>query len=401
MAKHKHVWAHGFANKLRQLFQGIRNIPGTDTCFFIPQLHVPAHKYPTYGCICCNYQPQKEEKHCIRLTVGSNHIKYPVNKSTPTADLTTAKPLINSTISIPGDNFLGIDLTNFYLNTPIPNPEYMHLCLDIIPDEIIIHYNLCNIVTPDRWVYIKIQKGMYGLLQASILENQLLEKCLADKGYYQCQHTPGLWHHIWRNTTFCLVVDDFGIKVTNMQDMDHLVNALKEHINVTINMTGSLFCGIQLTWKYAQGHVNCHMPGYINKALTKYQHPKPITFQHAPYKASPIQYGARVHRVEVDTTQPLTPKEIKCIQDIFGTLLYYARVVDPTLLVALSQLLHDKPTAHGQWQMHVTNSSITLPLTQKQTFDTKLATWYFQYTPTPPTFQNLVVKAERQDIFTY
>ena len=80
------------------------------------------------------------------------------------------------------------------------------------------------------------------------------------------------------------------------------------------------------------------MPGYINKALTKYQHPKPVTPQHAPYKAAPIQYGARVQRVEVDTTQPLTPKLIKHIQDIIGTLLYYAQVVDPTFLTALSAI---------------------------------------------------------------
>ena len=156
------------------------------------------------------------------------------------------------------------------------------------------------------------------------LQNQLREKCLAIKGYYQCQHTPGLWCHIWQNITFYLVMDDSGIKVTNMHDMDHPVNALKEHYTVAIDMTGSLFCDINLTWNYTLGHIDCHMPGYINKALTKYQHPKPLSPQHAPDKAAPIPYGARVQRVEVDTTQPLSPKEIKRIQDSIGTLLYYA-----------------------------------------------------------------------------
>jgi hypothetical protein len=162
---------------------------------------------------------------------------------------------------------------------------------------------------------------LYGLPQAGIFANQLLEKSLATKGYYQCQHTPGLWRHVWQNITFCLVVDDFGIKVTNMHNMDHLVDTLEEQYNVAVDLMGSLFCGIQLTWNYMQGHIDCHMPDFINKALTKYQHPKQVTPQHAPYKAAPIQYGARVQRVEFDTTQSLTPKEIKCIQDIVGTLL--------------------------------------------------------------------------------
>ena len=120
------------------------------------------------------------------------------------------------------------------------------------------------------------------------------------------------------------MIDDFGIKVTNMHDMDHLVNALKEHYTVAINMTGSLFCGINLTWNYMLGHVDCHMPRYINKALTNYQHPKPVSPQYAPYKAAPTQYGARVQRGEVNTTLPLTSKEIKRVQDIVGTLFYYA-----------------------------------------------------------------------------
>jgi hypothetical protein len=130
----------------------------------------------------------------------------------------------------------------------------------------------------------------------------------------------------------------FGIKVTNMHDMDHLVNALREHHTIAVDMTGSLFCDIHLTWNYTLQHVYCYMPGYINKALTKYQHPKPVSPQHPPYKAASIQYGAWVQRVEVNTTLPLTPEEIKRIQDIISTLLYYARADDPTPLTALSAI---------------------------------------------------------------
>jgi hypothetical protein len=78
-----------FSNEIGQIFQGIRNFPSTDTCFFIPKSLIAAHKHPTYGCISCNYRPQKEEKHHVRLTIGGDWINYPGNKSTPTANLTT------------------------------------------------------------------------------------------------------------------------------------------------------------------------------------------------------------------------------------------------------------------------------------------------------------------------
>ena len=203
----------------------------------------------------------------------------------------------------------------------MPTPEYMHLKLGIISDEIIAHYNLRDLVDEDGWVYIEIRKGMYDLPQAGILTNQLLEKCLAKKGYYQCQHTPGLWRHVWRSIIFCLVVDDFGIKVTHKSDMIHLNEALEEHYTVAVNWEGTLFCGVKLTWDYINRHVNTHMPRYIPKALTKYQHPHPTTPYHPPYKSAPIQYGTEVQRVEEDNSPPLTEKEIKRVQDIVGTLL--------------------------------------------------------------------------------
>ncbi len=46
MDKHKHIWAHSVANKLRKLFQGIRNVTSTDTCFFIPKSHIQLTNAP-------------------------------------------------------------------------------------------------------------------------------------------------------------------------------------------------------------------------------------------------------------------------------------------------------------------------------------------------------------------
>jgi hypothetical protein len=43
--------------------------------------------------------------------VGGDQINYPGNKALPTANLMTAKLLINLTISMPGVIFLGINLT--------------------------------------------------------------------------------------------------------------------------------------------------------------------------------------------------------------------------------------------------------------------------------------------------
>eukprot|EP00957_Ditylum_brightwellii_P079939 6079876-Ditylum_brightwellii.AAC.1 len=52
--------------------------------------------------------------------------------------------------------------------------------------------------------------------------------------------------------------------------------------------------------------------------------------------------------LEEDLTEPLKQMEIKRIQDIVGTLLYYACVVDPTLAAALSTIAPQQATATKQ-----------------------------------------------------
>ncbi len=110
---------------------------------------------------------------------------------------------------------------------------------------------------------------------------------------------------------FCLVVDNFGVKVTNMANFKHLKMALEEHYTIAVDYKGSLFCCVKLTWDYACCHIDSSMPGYIATTLKKYQHAMPTISQNAPYNAAAIQYGAKVQRVETDTLAPLSKRRIK------------------------------------------------------------------------------------------
>eukprot|EP00804_Cyclotella_cryptica_P019412 CCRYP_006613-RA/>CCRYP_006613-RA protein AED:0.27 eAED:0.27 QI:0/-1/0/1/-1/1/1/0/573 len=209
------IWKNAYGTELGCLAQGIPGtIKGTNTIVFIAHNEIPPHrrKDVTYGRIVANYQPEKEDPYRIRLTVGGNRITYDGDCGTPTANMLTTKVLLNSVISTKGARFMTIDIKDFYLNTPIVRPEYMRLKLSIIPDHIIELYKLDKLATTDGYVYVLIQKGMYGLPQAGIIAQQLLKKRLAIKGYRQSSITPGFWKHDWRPISFTLCVDDFGVK---------------------------------------------------------------------------------------------------------------------------------------------------------------------------------------------
>ena len=290
------TWLHSAANEFGRLAQGLpdERVEPTNTMFFIPFSQVPKHKRPTYARFVCSYRPQKAEPYRTRLTVGGNLIDYPGNLSMKVADMTTFKILVNSTLSTPGARWLGLDIKNYYLGTPMDDYEYMFIPIASIPDEIIAYYKLRDLVHNGR-VYIKIRRGMYGLPQAGILAEQQLTCFLATYGYAPVRHTPGLWRHKWRPISFCLVVDDFGVKYIGKEHADHLIQCLRNHYQeVNIDWDGKRFCGVHLEWDYDKRTCSLSMPGYVTTALHKFQHPKPNKAQDSPYPANAKQYGVKV-----------------------------------------------------------------------------------------------------------
>ena len=71
-------------------------------------------------------RPEKDEKERTRTTAGGNLITdYPGDVSTDTASLETIKIHWNSVVSTPGAKWMGMDISNMYLNTPLDRFEYM------------------------------------------------------------------------------------------------------------------------------------------------------------------------------------------------------------------------------------------------------------------------------------
>jgi hypothetical protein len=81
-------------------------------------------------------------------------------------------------------------------------PEYMRIPLSQFPPDIIQKYNLLTISTSDGYVYIRINKGMYGLKQAALLAYDQLVRHLVPYGYYPVPHCPGIWRHQTRRARF-------------------------------------------------------------------------------------------------------------------------------------------------------------------------------------------------------
>lgn len=204
---------------------------------------IPLDQIVIYARIVVDYRSQKEDPNRVRITARGNLIKYPEEITTGTVDIITTKVVWNSVLSTTDAIYMCIDIKNMYLAAPMNRFEYMKIPFKLIPQEFMDVYNIQDKIK-NGFVYIQIEKGMYSLPQAGILANKLLRKRLVPHRYYELTHIPGLWKHASLPVQFSLVVDDFGVKYFEEEDVRHLINALTTNCEISTDWNESLYCGI-------------------------------------------------------------------------------------------------------------------------------------------------------------
>ena len=230
------------------------------------------------------------------MTAGGDRLDYPHDPSSPAVSMFNAKLHINSTISDAkkGARYLVVDIKNFYLGTPMNYYQYLRVKPDDIPQEIYNDPQYDIVVESDGYVYLEIRKGMYGLKEAGLITFNRLIAQLQPYGYHPMKHTPGIWKHVSKPTTFALCVDDFNIKYFTMNDANHLLTSLRSNYEITVDWKGALYCGMTPDWHYHQGYLDISMPGYINRALLRQAHKTPTKPQHAPHQWIEPTYGSHI-----------------------------------------------------------------------------------------------------------
>ena len=182
-------WELAMSKELGRLFDGYtckddntHSVQGTQTCQFIHRHELPVTAKATYVRIVADYREQKADPYRVRCTVGGDHINFHGDVTTKVADLVTVKCLINHIISTPDAKAACIDKKDFYLNNPLPSPEYIRFHANLIPRDIWNQYNLAQ-YCHNGWLYARVNKGMYGLPQAGRVANDHLVPRLRAAGY--------------------------------------------------------------------------------------------------------------------------------------------------------------------------------------------------------------------------
>ena len=360
-------WRKAGVNEFARLAQGYEDTEGLDVVRFIARRAMPAGKKATYARYVVDYRPEKDEPWRLRITCGGDKLEYYGETTTHSASMETIKCQLNNIISSIGSRCATADISNMYLESLLPEAEYVRFRLDLIPDAIIQAYKLHELATDDGYVYAEINKAWYGLKQAGRIAHDDLVKRLEGGGYVKVPHVEGYFKHVSRDIDFCLVVDDFLIRYKDSADLEHLCATVRQHYKFKVDEDAKQFVGINLRWNYTDRTVRLSMDDYVAQALSEFQHSMPKVPYHAPSKYVAPAYGQRVQYAAVDESSLLAPGKIKFIQQVIGKLLYYARAVDPTMLHAINDI--SIKTARGteatlKATVHILNYAATHPNTE-------------------------------------
>jgi hypothetical protein len=267
--------------------------------------------------------------------------------------MTTFKILLNKAITerakTKRKNLLTADIKDFFLNTVMETPEYFTERVENIPPNIIEEYNMAPLIYKDHKrqsrVMFEVNKGLYGLPQASLLAHLQMNKHLAQIGYHECIETPCLYTNTQNRLAFTLVVDDFCVYYEDTEEVDKLLEHIEKAYVITRDWECESYLGMRIQFSQDHDEVAISIPDYVQRAVKRFMGNELPVHQLSPLKYEQVNWFTTKLPAQLDLGPKIGADEILWLQQLIGTFLYYARAVDPTILVAINKLAVQQTTA--------------------------------------------------------
>ncbi len=142
---------------------------------------------------------------------------------------------------------------------------------------------------------------------------------------------------------------EYAIRYKTQADADHLIHTLEQYeYKLKVRPLGDVYLGMAISFDRPNKTVSISMPGYVKKMLQRFR-PQYLLPGHRPPRTPGVyiapSFNKKPQTVFIDRSEKLSPALITELQAIIGTLLYYARAVDPTLLPIANELASQQANA--------------------------------------------------------
>lgn len=330
-------WDEQFVDEIRRLVHRTKSISWKQDGI------VPIGRHATYAnAVGYKKSVNGVDTYRVRLAYGGDNSDYEGERTSTMAEITAVKIAFNTVVSDATLDYCTLDLRDMYLQSTLERPEYMFMPLAMIPMDLRKELGMTHLTESTRILW-EVNKALYGMPQAGRLAQQDLVRILKTGGYTMSPTTPCLFTHPARKIKFLVWVDDFFITYPrgDRSDVEHLMSVLSQLYEYKIDWTGSSYLGLTLHHDRARKTFTVSLPGYITRMLAELGVTKG---KHDP--GSPITYIAPTYGVkggpgqleDIDESPPLDAKDTKFLQRVVGKLLFYTRMVDPTIELAVNRL---------------------------------------------------------------
>ena len=129
------------------------------------------------------------------------------------------------------------------------------------------------------------------------------------------------------------------MKYSDIADFHALVDCLALRYHVKASPTANLFLGLTLDYDTGNRTLTLSMPSYIPALLHLHHRPQGIRLASSPSIYIPPKFGSSAPQMSPeDFSQPASPAQKLELQEVIGSLMYYARILDHSLLPAVTYL---------------------------------------------------------------
>ena len=275
--------------------------------------------------------------HC-RQTFGGDKASTGDSTYSSTSTMEEVKLFLTGAVS-DNANLSAIDITAFFLNTPLQRYAYLRMPYAQASPNLIKKYGWEK-YQQNGAIIFEVRKAMYGMDDASRKSFQMLEKCLRADGYNNTERNPNLFRHNNNGVAFTLVVDDLCVKWSTQEGWQHLLQTLRKTYDIKVQEKIKRYIGFTINYDQVNRTIDLTMPGYADNMMTTLQVINP-KFVSSPAEPPSFNPNSKAQRTQPDTTAP-RPDKKKWLQQLAGFSMYFARAVNYAIKTAVSKLAQDQ-----------------------------------------------------------
>ena len=195
----------------------------------------------------------------------------PSSLSSPTVSLTSV--LINAAIAAKNnETVVTIDITGAYLHAELEKEVYMFIRKDLVDILVQIdsRYNECRM--DNGGIYVKLNKALYGLIEAAYLWFKHISSALIRYGFTQTSSDQCVFVKTSgrQKCVAMLYVDDIKVRGSDDLTEELITNLKNDYKEITVNR-GKVHSYLGMLFDYSvPGQVKITMDNYMNELLEEY-----------------------------------------------------------------------------------------------------------------------------------